>query len=256
MVLVDGSSWEQFFGDNWKIILNSMDVNKVINLDHHVPDEIHAAIPERCINIKTSCTAQLLYDYFIKPSDINLPPYIADALYIALIYDSRMFKNEIYQGQYKFAEELLSFGVNHLKAVDTNYDLKEIDFLVWAVEHTEFMPDLHLTILYIDSLLNVELQEKLGKNWLEYDSLYKETIERQVKGYNYGIILIDNMDGHIRLNWRTRNFGNNISIAEVARKAGFNAGGHRNAGGGSFPGTFEDAKARLIQEIYKELKKG
>ncbi len=253
IILIDGSSWDQFFGRNWKQTLKKFPASKIINLDHHDPGQIQMAVPERCLVAETSSTAQLLFDYFIRPFNLKLPPEIAHYLYLALLYDTRMFKNEMFPGMYLFAHDLLTLGADHLKAVDKSYDLKEIDFTVWAVEHTEFIPALQLTMLVIDAGLNIELQKKLGENWMDFDGLYKETIERQIKGYNYGIILIDNMDGTIRFGWRTRNFGNYISIAEVAHRAGFSAGGHRNAGGGSFDGTIEHAKTSFLQEIRRAL---
>ena len=90
---------------------------------------------------------------------------------------------------------------------------------------------------------------------MDFDSLYKETILRQVKGYNYGIILQDMGNGTVKLGWRTRSYGNHISIADAATQAGFRAGGHRNAGGGVFKGTIGQAREALIDEIRNRLPK-
>ena len=109
-------------------------------------------------------------------------------------------------------------------------------------------------MLIIDRDRSLELTEKLGGNWSDFDKFYKEGVERQIRGYDYGIILIDNMDGSIRLGWRTRNFGKTISIAEIARKSGFTAGGHRNAGGGKYKGPIRDAKNNLLREFAEAYK--
>ncbi|MCP4717552.1 MAG: hypothetical protein GY868_20720, partial [Deltaproteobacteria bacterium] len=69
------------------------------------------------------------------------------------------------------------------------------------------------------------------------------------------IILIDNLDGSVKLGWRTRNYGNHASIGAVARSAGFTAGGHRNAGGGKFSGSLAEAQARLLNALTQELSK-
>ncbi len=254
IILVDGSSWEQFLGEGWEKILSKIDIEKIVNLDHHIPGEIKNKLPSSCLNIKTSSTAQLLNTFFIKPYCRKPPPDIAHILYLALLYDSRMFKNEAYQDMYKFADDMLTLGADHLKAVDTNYDLQEINFIARAIDKTEFIPSLQLTLLLIDSSLNLEFKKELGENWSDFDGPYKETIQRQIKGYNYGIILTDNMDGTIRLGWRTRNYGSTLAIADVARQAGFIAGGHRNAGGGSFTGSIETARHELLDAMDKSLK--
>jgi phosphoesterase RecJ-like protein len=255
IIMVDGCDWAQFLGDSWKKVLANIDKQKIINLDHHMPGDILKAIPETCLNSKTSCTAQLLYESFIEPENIKITPQVAEYLYLALLYDSGNFKYEIYPGQYSFADKLITAEADHAKAMDINYDKKEIDFMVWAVEHTEFLPKYKLSMLTINKDLNLELQKVFGENWSDFDKFYKEAIERQIKGYDYGIILMDNLNGSIRLGWRTRNYGDTISIAELARKSGFNAGGHRNAGGGRFEGTMEEAKEKLLKEFKKLINK-
>ena len=255
VILIDGCDWAQFLGDNWKEVLAVIDKKKIINIDHHIPGDIHKTVPETCLNTKTSCTAQLLYESFIEPENIRITPDIAEYLYLALLYDSGNFKYEAYPGQYSFAEKLIAAGADHAKAMDINYDKKEIDFMVWAVEHTEFLPEYKLSMLTINRDLNLELQKVFGESWSDFDKFYKEAIERQIKGFDYGIILIDNLDGSIRFGWRTRNYGNTTSIAELARSSGFNAGGHRNAGGGKFEGTIEEAKENLLREFKKLIKK-
>lgn len=253
VILIDGSSWGQFFGDGWQAVLKKIDASALINIDHHVPEEIQGAIPDTCLNVITSSTAQVLYEYLLEPSGMKLPSAVADYLYLALLYDTRGFKNERHAGMYRFAEALLAGGADHLRAVDVNYDMREIRFFEWAIARTEFYPELALTMLCIDAPLQHEIRKALGDAWLDFDSLYKEVFERQVQGYHYGIILIDNLDGTIRFNWRTRNYGNHHSIADSAWRAGFRAGGHRNAGGGSFKGSIEDAKEKLLAELRKAL---
>ncbi len=253
IVLVDGCDWTQFLGKDWKEITARIDLSKVINLDHHFPGDIQKTIPERCFNVKTSSTAQLLYDYFIKPSGVQLPPDAADSLYRALLYDTRNFKNEMHPGAYNFAADLITSGAHHAKAVDVNFEMQEFTFLAWAVDHTEFIPELQLSLLVLDARAQNELQKRISADWKDFDRLYKEVVERQIKGYNYGIILIDNLDGSIRLGWRTRSYGDHLSIGDIARGVGFHAGGHRNAGGGRFSGTIDEAKARLLNAIRHAL---
>jgi len=249
VIVVDGCDWAQFFGNQWPAIVSRLDLIRVVNLDHHEPGDIYKAVPETCLNICTSSTAQVLYSCLIEPGPIKPSAEVAEWLYRALLYDSRIFRNELHPGQLSFAEKLLALGVDHAKAVDVNYDMHEVEFMLWAIQHTRFIPELQLSLLTVDAAAQAELRQRLGKSWMEYDKLYKEQIERHIKGYNYGIILIDNLDGGIRLGWRTRNFGTHVSIGAVARQAGFQAGGHRNAGGGTFTGTLASAESKLLEEL-------
>ena len=254
LVLVDGATWSQFLGRDWKNALAGIDLRRVINIDHHMPEDIQAAVPRTCLNMQLSSTAQVLYESFIKPEKMRLPLDIIDVLYRALLYDSRNFKNEMHPGEYAFAEMLIANGADHQRAVDVNLDLQEIRFMVWAVEKTEFIKDLFLSLLCLDSVRQQELAALLGENWSEFNSLYKETILRQIKGFHYGLILQERpLEGSVRLSWRTRNYGDHLSVAEIARQAGFKAGGHRNAGGGSFNGSMVEARTRLLHAFRQAL---
>jgi nanoRNase/pAp phosphatase (c-di-AMP/oligoRNAs hydrolase) len=251
LVLVDGATWSQFLGRDWKNVLAGIDLHRVINIDHHMPEDIQAAVPRTCLNMQLSSTVQVLYESFIKPEKMRLPVDIIDVLYRALLYDSRNFKNEMHPGEYAFAEMLIANGADHQRAVDVNLDREEVRFMVWAVE---FIAELFLSLLCLDSARQQELASLLGENWSEFNSLYKETILRQIKGFHYGLILQERpLDGSVRLSWRTRNYGDHLSVAEIARQAGFKAGGHRNAGGGSFHGSMVEARTRLLHAFRQAL---
>jgi len=254
LVLVDGATWSQFLGRDWRHVLEGLDMRRVVNIDHHEPEDIQAAIPRTCLNMQLSSTAQVLYESFIKPEKMRLPVEIADVLYRALLYDSRNFKNEMHPGEYAFADMLIEQGAAHARAVDVNVDMREVRFMAWAIENTDFIPGLFLSLLCLDTARQGDLEARLGPNWSEFNTLYKETVLRQVRGFHYGVILQERADeGSVRLTWRTRNYGNHLGVADIARRAGFKAGGHRNAGGGSFQGCMADARARLLDEFRRAL---
>jgi len=254
ILLVDGATWAQFFGRDWESVLSGLDLGKVVNIDHHMPEDICAAVPQTCLNMLLSSTAQVLYECFIKPQKMQLPVEIAEVLYRALLYDSRNFKNEMHPGEYEFAEMLIAQGADHACAVDVNVDMREVRFMVWAVENTEFIEELCLSLLCLDSACQDRLETMLGVHWSEFNKLYKETVLRQIKGFHYGLILQEHpKDASVSLSWRTRNYGDHLSVAEIARRAGFKAGGHRNAGGGSFAGSLHSARERLLEEFKRTL---
>jgi len=152
LVLVDGATWSQFLGRDWEQVLDGLDLRRMINIDHHAPDDIQAAAPRTCLNMQLSSTAQVLYECFILPEKTQVPVEIADVLYRALLYDSRNFKNEIHPGEYTFAATLIEQGADHGRAVDVNVDMREVRFMAWAVENTEFIADLCLSMLCLDTV--------------------------------------------------------------------------------------------------------
>lgn len=253
VILVDGSSWMQFLGSAWRHILKRLDITKIINIDHHEPDDIYDSIPDLCVRQKSSSTAQLFFETFLSSFSFKPPARVADYLYRALVYDTRNFRNEHYPGMFQFAEALINLGADHARVNDVQLSRKEIDFLLWAIQHTQYFPQLQSTLLAVPAEQSSDLEASFGPNWQDYDSLYKEVFLRQIAGYNYGLILIDNRDGTIKLSWRTRSYGCHCSIADIAQKAGFKAGGHRNAGGGIFTGDLRSAQALLLAALESSL---
>jgi len=255
IMLIDGSSWIQFFGKHWHEVLSRLDPAVLSNIDHHEPDDICAAIPDRCLNQRTSSTAQLFYEAFLSQFSIQPPAFVVNYLYRALLYDTRNFRNEPHEGMYRFAEELMRLGADHEQAVEVMYDPREFEFLVWALGKTQYYPEIATTLLQITAADARHFEQRLGREWMELDSIYKEVFLRNVAGYDYGLILTDNQDGTVKLSWRTRSRGKKVSIAICARRAGFAAGGHYNAGGGLFQGTLTEAKRKLIAALREEVNK-
>ncbi|MCX8043480.1 MAG: hypothetical protein N3B18_05065 [Desulfobacterota bacterium] len=253
IMLVDGSSWSQFFGLSWRDVIQHLDMNSIINIDHHQPDDICAALSRRCLNRTTSSTAQLFYETFLAPFHIKPPARVAEYLYRALLYDTRHFRNEYHKGMYLFAEKLIELGVDHAQAVEVSYDRKVFDFFIWALTRTKYIADIEATLLTITDEDIRELERTFGPSWTDCDTVYKEVFLRQTEGYAYGLILTQNRDGTVKLSWRTRSTGNRVSIRRCATAAGFHAGGHYHAGGGVFYGSLRDAEQKLLAAIREEL---
>ncbi len=202
------------------------------------------------------CTTKIIFDHLIKDSNVQPTEDVATWMYYALIDDSRYFKNEMYPGIYTFAEEMIKYGARHDEVVNLSVDKDSMEFLAFGIENSEFQPEIETTILIIDKEKDDILIERFGKNWRlkSIHKYYVEVFMRIVVGYNYGIMFETNIEGDVMVGWRTRNFGDNVSIQRVLESIGFKAGGHFGAGGGNISGiSIEDAKDRFISEMKLAL---
>jgi len=79
-----------------------------------------------------------------------------------------------------------------------------------------------------------------------------------VNGYNYGVMFqTDDRRPGIVGGWRTRNYGNRVSMQKVLKEMGFEeAGGHFGAGGG-FSSTIQirELEHLFINAMRRNLKK-
>jgi nanoRNase/pAp phosphatase (c-di-AMP/oligoRNAs hydrolase) len=253
LILVDGNAWHQFLGPNFQNESEKIDKEKIIHIDHHPSGVINKEIPnEYDLRVDEVCTAKVIYDFFIKPSNISIDSTIAMWLYSALLYDTDFFRYGVKKDTYLFAQKLMDFEINHELASDENISEDAITFLTWALENTNYYPELKLTTLIIDSVKGADILELITKRGSasSVTHLYVEHIMRKVEGYNYGILFRPKTDGGVIATWRTRELGNNLEVREVLESVGFRAGGHRNAGSGSHDDfSPRDAEKKVIDRI-------
>jgi len=259
IVLPDGNSLGQFFTNDFEKHIKDIDKSKLVNIDHHVEGEISKDPEILTLNVKESCTAKVFYDYFLKDSKIKLDAEVSNWMYYALIGDTGRFEWEVNPTTFSFADLLIKNGADHYKITNYSIDKRSIDFLLWAIQRTNYYPESETTILEMDSQNVSEAVRLFGNDWIsqDLDRYYKETFLRRVKGYNYGFILTTSRDGQTRLIWRTRNYGINLHILDILNNYsyGFKGGGHINAGGGSVNLQIRECSTRIIKDITSGLKK-
>lgn len=253
--LLDTPKWDRVLTYSYKSALEQVPIERFISIDHHEIDTIYNDNPDNTILVKEACTAKVLHDYFIKPSGVRLDKKAAEYIYTGLLGDTQCFRYGIREDTFEFAGSLIQAGVNHQEIYEaTTVIPKEmIDFTVFAIQHTDFYPDLKLTILKITDGIEEEIIGRFGENWQKEDLIeyYKEIFLRRVQGYDYGIIF-RNKEGMIRANWRSRNH-NTVNIMQVLTNAGMNAGGHRNSGGAFVKGDLNKVINVFKDELNKAL---
>jgi nanoRNase/pAp phosphatase (c-di-AMP/oligoRNAs hydrolase) len=258
IILVDGNAWHQFLGPNFQNESEKIDKEKIIHIDHHPSGVINKEInDEYDLVIDDVCTAKIIYDYFIKPENLTIDGQVAMWLYSALLYDTDFFRYGVKKDTYTFAQELMDFEVSHELASDENISEDSIKFLTWALENTNYYPELKLTTLVIDPKRDEKILGLITKHGSAslVTHLYIEHIIRKIEGYNYGILFRPKMDGGVIATWRTRELGDNLEVREVLESVGFRAGGHRNAGSGSHDELSpKEAEEKVVDRLRVEVR--
>ncbi len=260
IVLVDGSDWHLFLTSKYEEVLTRVGKDKFINIDHHFEGHLERDLKENSVRVKDCCTSKILYDYFIKPSNVKVDAKAATYMYLALIGDTGRYTWEIYSDTLSFGQELINLGADHNMAVDENTTLESIKFLEWAIKNTDYVPEIETTILCIDSEKSKELGEIFGSSWRmkSIHKYYIEVVMRRIVGYNYGVMFDSSEKANtITGGWRTRNYGQRISMLSVFETLGFEAGGHFGAGGGNYSGekNIKEIKTEFINVMKSELEK-
>lgn len=257
IILTDGSDWGQFFGTEYKNLIETIDLNNIFLIDHHKPGNIHFDLKDNCLfDTSASSAAEVLYFNVFKSLNFVPDQLHAELLYMALISDTLRFEHSTTSKAYNFASELLCLGVNHLKVVDEQYDKKSIQFMAWGINNLEYYDDLNLTILRINKAKDEELEKLFKHNWfmLSIHKAFINLVVKKIKGYDYHLMFrYDARRGGIDAGWRTRNYGEHIAIIDVLRSVGFHGGGHFGAGGAFLQG--EDDVDKVVGLFVEEMRK-
>jgi len=160
IILADGNSWRQFLTNDYNKYLSEIDKNKVVNIDHHEQGELNEILADSSLRVLDSCTSKVFYDFFIEPSGVVLDKEVSTWMYLALIGDTGTFSFGIYPKTFSFADLLINNKVDHIKAVDFDITKNSMDFLVWAIKHTDYYPEIQSTIFLIDDEKNKEIINK------------------------------------------------------------------------------------------------
>ena len=234
-ILVDGGDWKQFFTDDFQKYLPKIDKKHLFHIDHHQEGVITSALGENSLRILDSCVGKIIYDYFIKPSSLKLTVNIATCLYMSLIGDTGGFKYQMYKETYSFAKLLYENGANHNIATEVSFSKEVIDYTQWAIKNTKYYPKAQSTILILDKENQNIFWEIFGTDQeipSNIDYNYKSTFMNIVRGFPYSLIFELSKKIGIKVSWRTKS-DSPIEIKKVLSSLGFEAGGHRDAGGGN-----------------------
>jgi bifunctional oligoribonuclease and PAP phosphatase NrnA len=219
-------------------------VKEYFIIDHHDygPDAVHGNL----IYKEASSAAEIIYQFIAKmkiPIDINM----ANALYMAIVYDTGSF---IYPKTspitLQIAHELVKMGVNP-------------NFIYTQVYETDSIPSLILQSRVIGTL-----ELKLN-NRVAIQTMTKEMLDETGADYDEGRTFINiplkankilvsvffkqNSKGVYRCSLRSKG---DIDVCEISREYG--GGGHKNAAGFKFDVSLEDMRKKLLNKLSKYFK--
>jgi len=255
---VDGNGYDRFLTNGYQKYFSQNDLkHKFIVFDHHqlesnvdFLDEYYVSEPE------ASSTTLVLYKNLFK--NLEITPRIATFLYTGISSDTGNFKWNLNSETLKIAGELLHKGADYLEATNVKIPVKEIDFTVWAIQHTKYFPEIKTTLLSINKSHYDELDEIFGDKWdfKDLDRHYKNTFCKLVEGYDYYFILKeDKKNNNVRVAWRVRDLPEKeIDFIHLIQNLGYEAGGHQNSGGArAFNVYIDDVWNKIKNQITIEM---
>lgn len=259
IISIDANAWYMVFGMDYTLQDLKIDLSKVVHIDHHTDNEIHADLGERSFAFKDACTSKIVFNYFIKPSGIEVPTFVANWMMQSLLGDTGTFNWEIHPGTFTYAEDLTQLGAAYQELVELRIPKQNMDYLQLLLPKVKYYPEIESQVLIISDDENELLSAYFGDDWAQQRmySYFNEVVFRRIAGYNYGFTFTkDFKRGGVDASWRARNSGDLISVQKLLQSLGFEAGGHPGAGGGYNANThihrIEEAFIKRMKEALAD----
>jgi phosphoesterase RecJ-like protein len=214
----------------------------IINIDHH-PD--NSKFGDINLIEKISSVSEILFKLFGKMK-VKVSKDIATCLYVGLMTDTGNFRYDYTTADsLDVASSLAKAGAKISRIAMAVYETKTLSsvrILGAALYRLETSQSGHVAW----TLLPKQLMDSLGAKSEDLTGLVDQI--RSIKGVEVAVLFREEEDS-IKVNFRSKFTAN---VSEIAKKLG--GGGHIRASGAILKCSLEDAKEKVLAEVFKVIK--
>lgn len=228
-------------GDAVKVFDNT---KFTIELDHHKTNENYATLSY--VDSTASATGEIVYE-LLKIMKFHITKQIAQALYIAIISDTGMFKHQNTTAKtFEIASKLMRYEVDistitHKLFYENSFERTKCLGEVLNTLELKLNGRVGVLHLTLDMMSKYSLKETELDGFVEY--------ARNIKGVEIGIFIKQKTDTEYKVSLRANS---DADMSKIAEK--FGGGGHRGAAGCRFENkSIEEIKENLLKEIETEI---
>lgn len=218
---------------------------KKVLIDHHLdPSDFYDF---KIHDVKSSATAELVYNFLIELDSNAVDKDISEALYTGILTDTGSFKFSMSPKVHKIVSDLMIRGVDigfiNNKIYDSN-SLDKLKLIGYALSEK-------LEVISNGNAAYIVLSRKDLKdhNFKKGDTEGLVNYALSISNVNMAVLIIETKE---RIKFSFRSIGE-FSVNEFAKKY-FNGGGHKNAAGGSLEDKLSVALEKFLKDISKYSK--
>ncbi len=215
----------------------------VLILDHHETSDGLGDV--ELVDSDAAATALIVLD-LLKFAGWHVTEKIAESLFVALATDTGWFQFSNSNSRvYRACAELIDAGVKPTQIYDhlyLNFSQERFKLMAGMLDKLE----LHLDGRYAVMQITRQDFERTGAAYSDTENLINEC--HRIDSVKASALFIELKDGRIRCSLRSRG---SLDVSKIASK--FGGGGHTMAAGTFLPGTLENAKQIILEEVTKRL---
>jgi phosphoesterase RecJ-like protein len=242
IMILDTSAWQQL-GEMGPVIRSSNALKLV--LDHHVGEDDLGA--ELFKNTQAEATGRLVFEA-AEQLGVPIDETIANALFAAVATDTGWFRfNSTTAYTYALAGKLVAAGASPSRIYHDLYEqdtLARLQLRGRILARTQVEMDgrlAHTAVLREDF-------EATGALASDTEDVVNLTLA--IKGVEVAVILVEQATGGFKISFRSRTVA--VDCSKLA--SSFGGGGHKAAAGAFVPGTYDEAKAKVLDAVRAAMR--
>ena len=205
-------------------------------IDHHQSPTEYSDITFSYPYISSTC--ELIFKIITKLKNSNtIDKDICTCIYLGMMTDTGSFQYNGVNGEtHLILSALLSNGVEHSKIYNNIYNsnnISKLRILGHALNSLKQISDFKTTFMCLNS------KQLIESGYMKGDTEGLVNYGLSLKNIDFTAIFIEDIDvkNLIKISFRSKN----LFPCDKFAKEFFNGGGHKNAAGGKFEGTINDA---------------
>lgn len=253
VVIVDTGSWSQL--NDYRPWIDQQH-DKSVLIDHHLSGNAEIS-PRRLIETGAAAACEIVAGLCVMllgvESPADLPPEVAEPLYLGLATDTGWFRHSnVTPAVMRLAADLLETGIDHerlIEIVEFRDRVGRLRLLSRALNSMELHDDDRIAVMS----LGEKDFEKAGA--MPGDSGGFLDVVKSVETVRVGVLLTElkTPDGVVtKLSMRSKGGAHFVDVNVIAKSLG--GGGHAQAAGARLVGvTLADAKTRVLEALQSAL---
>jgi len=216
-----------------------------VNIDHHVQID-NGQFTHNLVDLNTSATGEMLFDFFKQVYPDRLPMPVAEGLYTAIVTDTGSFRySNTNVRSHEVAIECIQVGIQPHKIYQNVYEsnsIPRVKLLSMILGNIQFEYGGELAWFQIDQ----QMLNQCSATNSDVDG-FTDYI-RTIRGVEVALMLYQNGTNTCRINFRSKG---KYNIHSVAQEMG--GGGHPFAAGAVVNGTLEAVIPKVLHTTIKTL---
>jgi phosphoesterase RecJ-like protein len=226
--------------------VEGLDRGLVINIDHHQGNTGYGAV--NWFDASAAACAEMVYDVVVALG-VALTPAIATHLYVGILTDTGSFHySNISSRTFDICRALVEAGANPPRVARAVFDsntLGRIRLFGSVLSGIELEHDGRVAIMRVDQAM----ASAAGGTYDDTEGLIN--LPLTVREIRASIFFKELGPGEFRISLRSKG---SIDVAAVAKQ--FGGGGHKNASGCGFTGSYETARAAILSAMAPAVAQG